>query len=156
MPEHMINLDAAPYLPDDWWEVEEHQKGGQFKWDASKIALRLYEDHSPGGSFSNQLREKLKGRPVYNANLLDYLLKNPHLIPEEWRDKEVFFWGTIYRNSGVVPNMFQRGDVCVRTLLWEELDGKWTWDWGVLVRAGGIPQNSEGPYTVCLYVAERC
>jgi hypothetical protein len=159
MPEHVINLDVAPYLPDGW-KVEEHQRGGQFKWDASKIALRLYKDHSAGGSFSKKLREKLKGRPVYNANLLDYLLKNPHLIPEEWRGRDVFFFGTIYS----VRNDFQADDVLVRYLLWEELDGKWTWDFGVLVRGGTpqnsegpcSPQNSEGPYTECLYVAERC
>jgi hypothetical protein len=39
----------------------------------------------------NSLREELIARPVFNANLLDYLLKNPHLIPAEWKGKDAFF-----------------------------------------------------------------
>ncbi len=34
-----------------------------------------------------------------NVNVLDYLLANPSLIPEEWKGKNVFFRGTIDRNS---------------------------------------------------------
>jgi len=34
-----------------------------------------------------------------NANVLDYLLAHPELIPEDWKNKYVFFWGTIYRYS---------------------------------------------------------
>jgi hypothetical protein len=122
-----LDLDAAPFVPDGW-KVEEHQKGGQFKWDASKVALYLSKEQQ-GGKWleSNKLREELKGKPVYNANLLDYLLANPHLIPEEWRGKAVFFWGTIYRRPSV--------GLCVRCLCWNG-DG-WLWssgwfvdDWG--------------------------
>jgi hypothetical protein len=65
----------------------------------------------------NKLRKELKGKPIYNANLLDYLLANYHLIPEEWKSKYVFFWGTIYRDSD--------GDLYVRYLCW--LVGRWRW-----------------------------
>ena len=40
-----------------------------------------------------------KNIPVLNSNVLDYLLANPHYIPEEWKAPTfgmVFFWGTIY------------------------------------------------------------
>jgi hypothetical protein len=116
VPEHLIDLDADPFTPNGW-KVEEHQKGGQFKWDASKVALYLSKKQQHGVIEGNKLREELKGKPVYNANLLDYLLKNPHLIPEKWKGKYVFFWGTVYRDSG--------GSLCVRDLFWG--GGGWSW-----------------------------
>ena len=99
--EHVIDLDADPRIPYDGWKVEEHKKGGQFKWDASKVQLFLNKKQQDGGSIEgNKLRKELADMPVYNANLLDYLLDNPHLIPEEWKGKVICFWGTIYRDLG--------------------------------------------------------
>lgn len=123
VPEHLIDLDADPFVPNGW-KVEDHQKGGQFKWDAIKVKLHLSKKQKGGSIEGNKLRKELKGQPVYNANLLDYLLKNPHLIPEEWKGKYVFFWGTIYRSSG--------GDLCVRCLYWDV--GRWCWDFDWLDR----------------------
>ena len=68
-----------------------------------------------------ELREELKGKPVLNANVLDYLLKHPELIPEEWKGKAVFFWGTIYRDS--------RGNLCVRCLYWDGSRWYWSHNW---------------------------
>lgn len=97
--EHVIDLDAQPRIPYDGWTVEEHKKGGQFKWDPKKVALFLSSKQESGNIEGNKLRKELADKPVYNANLLDYLLDNPHLIPEEWKGNAVFFWGTIYRYS---------------------------------------------------------
>lgn len=49
---------------------------------------------------------------------MDFYLANPHLIPEEWKGKAVFFWGTIYRDAD--------GHLCVRYLYWRGGG----WDWG--------------------------
>ncbi|MEX0930484.1 MAG: hypothetical protein WDZ79_02270 [Candidatus Paceibacterota bacterium] len=112
--EHVIDCDADPFVPGNW-TVEEHQKGGQFKWDknAQKDALYLSKGQTTGSKYieGNKLRKELADKPVLNANVLDYLLVNPHLIPEEWKGKLVFFWGTVYRN--------QRGRLCVRYLDWD-------------------------------------
>lgn len=103
--EHVINLDADPRIPYDGWKVEEHKKGGQFKWDPAKVQLFLHKKQQGGSIEGNKLRKELADMPVYNANLLDYLLDNPHLIPDEWKVDEkgntrfIFFWGTIYRDS---------------------------------------------------------
>lgn len=115
--EHVIDCDANPFIPDGY-EVEEHQKGGQFKWDASQVELFLSVAQKKGTSEGNKLRKEIASKPVLNANVLDYLLANPHLIPEEWKGKSIFFWGTIYRDSG--------GRLYVRYLYWCG-DG---WDWG--------------------------
>ena len=120
--EYIIDLDAEPFVPDGW-EVEEHRRGGQFKWDTSKVALYLSKGQQNGkGIEGNKLGNELKGKPVYNATFLDYLLANPDLIPEDWKGKLVFFWGTIYRDSD--------GSLCVRYLCWDG-DG-WFWDRGWL------------------------
>jgi len=69
----------------------------------------------------NKLRKELAKKRVVNANVLDYLLANPHLIPEEWKGKAVFFWGTIYRD---------RGDyLCVHCLLWGGVGWRWRSRW---------------------------
>lgn len=96
--EHIIDLDSQPFIPYHSMNVEEHKKGGQFKWDPAKVKLFFNKKQQDGGIMEgNKLRKELADHPVYNANLLDYLVYNPHLIPEEWKSKMVFFWGTIYR-----------------------------------------------------------
>ncbi|MFI5260286.1 MAG: hypothetical protein ACHQU0_00630 [Candidatus Paceibacteria bacterium] len=116
MMEYVIDCDASPYVPDGW-KVEEHQKGGQFKFDASQIELYLSAAQKKGSIEGNKLRKELAGKLVLNANVLDYLLANPHLIPEEWKGKYVFFWGTVYR--------FSDGILFVRYLFWR--GGRWLW-----------------------------
>lgn len=126
MIEHCINCDAEPFIPDGW-RVEEHQKMSNIKFDPSKIDFYLSKKQKNGSIEGNKLREELKGKKVLNANVPDYLLKNPQIIPEEWKKDEkgdtrfIFFWGTIYRSS--------RGRLCVRYLYWD--GGQWRWgrDW---------------------------
>jgi len=95
-----------------------------FKWNAANVALYLDKGQENGGWIEgNKLLKELANKPVLNANVLDYLFAHPHLIPEEWKDKIVFFWGTIYR---------QHGDLCVRYLywnggIWDLSSGRWDW-----------------------------
>lgn len=124
--EHAIDCDADPFNPweKDGWTVEEHQKGGTFTWDASQVELYLASGQKNGKVIEgNKLRKELAKKPVLNANVLDYLLKNPHLIPEEWKKdgqgntRYIFFWGTIYG--------CRDGHRCVRYLYWR--GGRWGW-----------------------------
>ncbi len=119
---HLVDLDAAPFCPDDW-SVEEHRKGGQFEFDPTKIKFWLSESQKKGSHRGHDLREELKSQSVFNANLLDFLLKpeNQYLIPEEWKGKAIFFWGTIYRNAG--------GYLYVRFLYWDGSRWHWSNDW---------------------------
>lgn len=119
--EHVIDCDAAPFVPNGW-KVEEHQKGSQFKFDATKVEFYLSAAQKKGSIEGNKLRKELVGKPVLNANVLDYLLKNPHLIPDEWKGKYLFFWGTVYRDSD--------GGLYVRYLRWH--GGRWGWGSGWL------------------------
>jgi len=118
---HIIDCDADPFIPDSW-KVEEHIKGGQFEWKPNKVGLYLSEKQKDGNSVEgNKLRKELKGKSVLNANVLDYLLANPQLIPKEWKSKAVFFWGTIYRRSD--------GNLYVRDLLWCGDRWNWSYSW---------------------------
>ncbi len=116
-----IDCDTQPYLPEGW-TVEEHQRGGMFTWDKEAQRDALYLSNGQverSGIEGNELRKELteKSIPVLNANVLDYLLANPHLIPEEWKGRYVFFWGTVYGRRD--------GRLCVRYLYWD--DGEWNW-----------------------------
>ena len=116
-PRYFIDCDADPFLPDSW-KVEEHRKGGSLEWDSAKIRLYLSEGQKNGKTIEgNKLRKELEGKPVLNANVLDWLLAHPEFIPEEWKGKAVFFWGTIYRSAG--------GVLVVRCLRW--LGDRWHW-----------------------------
>ncbi|MDP2789853.1 MAG: hypothetical protein Q8O51_01880 [bacterium] len=117
--ENVIDLDASPICPGSL-TVEEHQKGGSFRWDPAKVQLYLSKPQSKGKVIGGlDLRKDLVGKPVFNACLLDYLLAHPHLIPEEWKGKCIFFWGTIYRDSD--------GRLFVRCLYWR--GGQWQWNY---------------------------
>ena len=113
---YLVDLDAKPYIPDGW-KVEEHQKGGQFKYDATKVELYLADEQKKGSIQGNKLRQKLESKNPFNANLLDFLLAHPELIPDSWKGKFIFFWGTIYRCAD--------GNLYVRYLHWSG-DG-WFW-----------------------------
>ncbi|MGH7175373.1 MAG: hypothetical protein ACREGR_03380 [Minisyncoccia bacterium] len=126
VPEHLIDCDADLFNPwaKDGWTVDEHQKGGQWKFDPKQVEFFLSSGQKGSKTIEgNKLRKELAGKPVLNANVLDYLLKNPHLIPEEWKKdaqgntRYIFFWGTVYRDRG--------GSLYVRCLDWS--DGSWDW-----------------------------
>ena len=126
-----VNLAATPKLPFNGAEVEQHIGEG---WaivekrvdglyvNGRKVILHLSKRQQNGKSLKgHDLREELTGKPVLNANILDALADNPHLIPEDWKKNEqgntryIFFWGTIYRRAD--------GDLCVRYLYFN--DGTW-------------------------------
>jgi len=116
---HDIDCDADPYLPDGF-SVDEHHRGGRFEWNLDEItihqSLTNQQDHLQyikGGDF---LRE-LANEPICNANVLDYLLAHPELIPDDWKGKNVYFWGTIYLGSD--------HRLSVRCLEWNV--DKWGW-----------------------------
>ena len=113
---HVIDLDADPFVPDGF-SVEEHQKGGSFEWNPDEVKRFLTKvQEEVGYIVGNDLRKEHEGKNPYNANLLDYLLAHPDLIPEDWKGKLLYFLGTIYRDSGLLG---------VRCLSWD--GGEWNW-----------------------------
>ena len=111
-----IDLDAEPWAPDTFL-VTEHQKGGVFEWDPAQILLRPLEEETDNMSGMASSRELF-----CNANLLDFLLGQPHLTPEEWKGKAIFFRGTTF-NDPLRQSL-------VRYLYWKGC----SWDWDFHVR----------------------
>lgn len=112
----LIDCDANPFVQDGF-AVEEHRKGGLLDFAKTKTTLFLMKEQKMGRVVGHDLRKDLVDQPVLNANVLDYLLAHPDLIPEEWKGKAVFFWGTIYRDRD--------GSLCVRYLCWYGV--RWVW-----------------------------
>ncbi|KKP92066.1 MAG: hypothetical protein UR94_C0006G0025 [Parcubacteria group bacterium GW2011_GWA2_36_10] len=119
-PQHLIDCDADPLCPEGW-EVVEHRKHGQLEWNPAKIRLYLSKQQTGGmGIEDNELRKELEVLPVMNANVLDYLLKHPELVPDEW--DIAFLWGTIYRD-------LISGELCVRCLCRHPRGLCWSYRW---------------------------
>lgn len=97
---HLVDCDADPFVPKDLL-VEEHRRGGRIDLAATKMTLFFPRGQKKDVVSEDDLRKEMANQPVLNANVLDYLLANPDLIPHEWEkeDRAVFFWGTIYRNQ---------------------------------------------------------
>jgi hypothetical protein len=97
---HIIDSDSEPSSDQEGLVIERHERGGLIKWPIS--AAMVFRGRSVGGRYtvSDNLGSILKaGKQSLNATVLDYLLKNTHLIPAEWKGKYVFFWGTVYRDA---------------------------------------------------------
>ena len=123
--EHLINCDAKPSIPNGWSIVPDKEQlpnrvQGSFQWNPAQVKLYLSDQQRNG----HELKKKLADKEVLPANVLDYLLANKHLIPEEWKGESVFFWGTVYRDAYGSPS--------VRYLYW--YGGRWDWSFSWLGR----------------------
>ena len=117
---NIIDCATQPFIPEGW-SVESHDTSlGQWEWEVPSLYL---SEKQKGDKYivGNDLRKELKSQPVLPANVLDYLLANPYLIPEDWKGKAVFFWGTIYRDSDDL--------LYVRYLCWYGSGWGWNYDW---------------------------
>lgn len=120
LSDYLIDCDAAPFIPEGW-AVEEHLQGGQFSFSVDKVNLYLSKKQKKTSVVGNDLWEELKDKAVLNANVLDYLLAHPELMPDSWKGKAVFFWGTIYRGA--------HGRLDVRYLYWDGRQWRWGCSW---------------------------
>ena len=126
---HTVDCDANPNMLDGYFEkVFEHKKGGKLNLDMSKVLLYLSPNRSKFKEYGRLWEKELRSMPVLNANVLDYLMAHPKLIPDSWKgEKEnrdmshcalyVYFWGTIYIDGG--------GHYNVRFLGWHWEEKKW-------------------------------
>jgi|GEM_PF-1102615 len=120
--EHVIDCDAAPKIGDDFFgealqqiKVDRHIPGGKMIWDKDRVCLHLFQGQAEEGISGWAIYRLTENKPVLNANVLDYLLEHQELIPQNWKGKKVYFWGTTYR--------LKEGAVFVRCLFWA--NGKW-------------------------------
>lgn len=111
----LVDLDADPVMPEGH-SLATHRKDGKFKYDPKKVRLYLSPEQLKGKTVvGNDLYMSVRDRPVMNSNMLDFYLRNQHLIDRSWNGKVVVFWGTVYRDAFGRP--------CVACLYWAV--GEW-------------------------------
>ena len=119
---HVIDCGAPPFVPSGWKVLRHDTTRERLHWNPKQIELHLTPSQKTDiHAEARTVLSELRLTPVLNANVLDYLLSHPLLIPKEWRegDKEILFWGTVY-----VDNY---GLECVRSLIWSP-SLYWNWE----------------------------
>lgn len=123
-PRRLIDCDVMPYIPDGW-TVNTHHKGGEIEFDPAKVQFYQSKRQKSGGTIPiKDLIAETEGKRRGNACILDHLLANSNLIPEDWKFNEdgsiryIYFMDTQYSVEG--------GGVYVRSLSWRARQ----WDWG--------------------------
>ena len=108
----------TPYNPTSF-EVE--SDNGNFVKDVKKIKLHFEPEQRESYIGGEILAKRMKDKGM-NSNTLKYLLDNQKEIPEEWKGKYIYFFGTILRRSD--------GNRYVLYLCWR--GGEWDWLYGWL------------------------
>lgn len=98
-----IDCNAHPKVP-DMWQLGKHSMSlGQWVWNQQKIMLNDLElvdaeftEHAAIEQYCFSY-----GYVPANADILDFLLEHPNLIPSEWKGKLVYFCGTTYESDDV-------------------------------------------------------
>ena len=99
------------------------REGRVFTWDPTSAKLYLpKKQQGDKRDVGNDLPKELKSQPVLPANILDYLLANPHLIPEEYKGQGPLSLGA--------PSTATPAAACVRYLYWR--GSRWSWHCGWL------------------------
>lgn len=105
----VINLDSEPSVPSSsFWKtwypdrscgLYRHEVHGSFRWAQDQVHLCPCKE-----MLYPEMCTSLRGMPILNANVLDWLLVYQHRIPSEWKEdssgrrRYVFFW-TVYRSN---------------------------------------------------------
>ncbi len=107
-----VNLGATPRMPfdsavlvshlGDGWTLLELRRGSLYI-DGHKVKLYLSKRQRGSGFLTGyELCEELTNKPVLNANVLDALYENVHMIPADWKKDErgnirfIYFLATRY------------------------------------------------------------
>lgn len=60
--------------------------------------MALVDGQNLGAVPGSKVGEYFQDREcALNACVMDYLYLHPDLIPDDWKDKKIYFWGTIFR-----------------------------------------------------------
>jgi len=130
-----IDADLNPNVPSDLYltgEGTEHRKMGKItleKREDGKLyanGIEVVRYLSPNQQNGKTIQghkppKELKVKKVLNACILDALLANPQLIPDDWKTGVTYFWGTIFRSAG--------GNLFVKYLYWNGSRWDWHYDW---------------------------
>lgn len=125
----LVDLEAPPSIPPGW-SVLSHRVGSPILTFHDHFNFYVSRPQAKAPIPGHELRKDLEDKPVVNANVLDYLLRellmDPRYLPDRWkydmhdRARYIFFWGTIY---------LQDGEPCVRCLHWNNHHWESSFGW---------------------------
>lgn len=72
---------------------------GQIRLTPQTMGTYIDPHQKKGKLVGSERYQTYEGQPVLTAHVLDHCLRHPALIPEAWKNKSVYFWGTIYRGG---------------------------------------------------------
>ena len=115
----IVDFDASPLAYRNL-KVVEHKKAGKWRFEPSQLELHFCKSQQEVGycNPASRVYSELATEPVVNANLLDFYLLHKDLIPQEWKNQSIYFWGTIYSHQDGSGRY-------VRFLMWVESSGGW-------------------------------
>ena len=117
MEGHIVDCDALP-RPLDGWKIDEHRQHGKKECTSRHLMLWRSSDQEDGKEVSGFiLYDELTGKAAANWNVLSHFLEHPRLIPEDWKGRRIYFWGTVFRDT--------KGNHRVCCLCWDTRG----WDW---------------------------
>jgi len=128
---HIIDFDQLPErehleIHPGVWQLPKRVHG-KFEWDPERVGL--YQSKTlkqqrfmPYKIRGPELEKELVDVQVFGANLLDYLMAYPHLIPETWKNKYIYFLGTRFTVCGFDGN----GHTSVSFLFYNEGRDEWS------------------------------
>lgn len=107
-----IECNNIPTLPDKSWSIALNFPMENIT-DFSKLNYKLLK-LAEGSKISNL---EVHAKTGLNASALDDLIKNPEVIPQDWKGKNILFTATIFKDGG--------GSSLYKTLTFQ--DGTWQW-----------------------------
>ncbi len=121
--DYYINFDYCLLLPDGLRLGQlPGSVGGSVRFNSDQGKNKLYLTHLQMSARISRARitgkmlleefRKIESKVLLGIQLLHFYLSHPQLIPANWENEKIFFWGTICRDYGnklYVPFMFYNG-----------------------------------------------
>lgn len=114
-----VNTEHLPTFPEEY-KVIEHLKNGKLSFSKDKLDVLFFPKQNNGKEEmqGTEVLKLLRPEQKLNVAMADFLLKNPSIIPDSWRNFSVCFWGTLLKSP--VDNL------AVLFIFWSGRD----WHWG--------------------------
>lgn len=132
----LISCNVDPPTPASSLAILEHDRHADVEWNPNKLAFYQPPEHGQGKNLT--LKQVQQGLcilnllQILNANVLDFLLKNPDLLPPKLmigphgQRRDLYFFGTRYRYRGAacIRYLYRngRGELCAT---WKPLHSIW-------------------------------
>jgi hypothetical protein len=98
---------------------KEQPKNGINEFDINKMQLYISKEQINTGNIAGfAFKKELESKKVPTTAVLNYFLRHPQLIPNDWRGKQIYFWGSAYEIAGIPEEQ-------IPYIFWDVKKNKW-------------------------------